>query len=61
MIEVLTAVAACLGAVGSVVAAVGVFLVNAKFDRLKGRVDTLETAHNAHVNSPGLHAAGGAR
>ncbi len=35
MIEVLTAVAACLGAVGSVVAAVGVFLVNAKFDRLK--------------------------
>ena len=29
--------------------------INSKFDRLTGRVDTLETGHTAHVNS-GLHA-----
>ena len=29
--------------------------MNGKFDRLAGRVDTLETGHTAHINS-GLHA-----
>jgi len=26
-----------------------------QFRELRGRVGTLETAHNAHVNTPGLH------
>ena len=26
-----------------------------QFRESRGRVDTLETAHNAHVNTPGLH------
>lgn len=30
--------------------------LNGKFDRLEGRVDTLEAAHNAHVNAPGIHS-----
>lgn len=53
--EILTAVAAVLGAVGSLVAAVGVLIVNGKLDKLIGRVEVLEASHNAHVNAPGLH------
>ena len=53
--EFLTAVAAVLGAVGSLVAAVGVLIVNGKLDKLIGRVDGLEASHNAPVNAPGLH------
>ena len=30
--------------------------LNGKFDQLDGRVDTLEAAHNAHVNAPGIHS-----
>ena len=41
--------------IGNVVAAVGVLFVNAKLDRLIGRVDTLETTLTTHVSSPGLH------
>ena len=26
-----------------------------QFSTLKGRVDALESGHNAHVNAPGLH------
>ena len=26
-----------------------------QFRELRGRVDTLESAHNAHANTPGLH------
>ena len=54
--ELLTAVAAVLAAVGSLVAAVGVLIVNGKLDKLIGRVEALETSHNAHVNAPGLHS-----
>ena len=50
--ELLTAIAAVLGAVGSLVAAVGVLIVNGKLDKLIGRVDVLEASHNA----PGLHS-----
>ena len=53
--DLLTAVAAVLAAVGSLVAAVGVLIVNGKLDKLIGRVEALETSHNAHVNAPGLH------
>lgn len=38
MLESLTAAAALLGAIGSLVAAIGVFMVNAKVDRFIGRV-----------------------
>lgn len=53
--EALTAVAAVVGAVGSLVAAVGVLVANAKLDKLVGRVGTLESSLNAHVNAAGLH------
>jgi hypothetical protein len=40
-------------------AALGAFAVGAwnayQFGKLTARVDTLETAHNAHVNAPALH------
>ena len=42
-------------ALGSLVASVGVLVVNAKVDRFIGRVESLENAHNTHVNMPGLH------
>lgn len=46
--EMFTAIAAAVGAVAG--------LWNAyQFSVLKGRVDTIETGHNAHVNAPGLH------
>ena len=28
-----------------------------QFGKLTARLDTVETAHNAHVNAPGLHSA----
>ena len=56
LMELLTAIAAVLAAVGSLVAAVGVLIVNGKLDKLIGRVQALETSHNAHVNAPGLHS-----
>ena len=47
-IQLFTAAAAFLAAAAS--------LWNAyQFSLLKGKVDTLETAHNAHVNAAGLH------
>ena len=55
MLESLTAAAALLGAIGSLVAAIGVFMVNAKVDRFIGRVEALEASHNAHVHAAGLH------
>lgn len=55
MLDVLTAVAAFVGALGSLVAAVGVFMVNAKVDRFIGRVQAREDGHKAHVNTAGLH------
>ena len=39
----------------SLVAAIGVLVVNAKLDKLAGKVETLEAGHHAHVNAPGLH------
>ena len=48
-------VADLIGNLAAVVAAVGVLFVNAKLDRLIGRVDTLETTVTTHVRSPGLH------
>ncbi len=44
MLEYLTAAAAFVGALGSLVAAVGVLVVNAKVDRFIGRVEALETS-----------------
>ena len=55
MVENLTAVAAVIGAVSGVVAAVGVLIVNGKLDRLTGRVDVNTTAITAHMNAAGLH------
>ena len=43
MVEALTAVAAVIGAVGSVTAGIGVLIVNGKLDRLTGRVAALES------------------
>ena len=45
-----------LTAIAAVLAAVGVLIVNGKLDKLIGRVDVLEASHNAHVNAPGLHS-----
>ena len=46
--EILTATAAVVAAV------TGLWNVY-QFSMLKGRVDSLEAGHNAHVNAPGLH------
>ena len=54
-LDILTAVAAVIGATAGVVAAVGVLIVNAKLDRLTGRVAANEATLTAHVNTPGLH------
>ena len=54
--EILTTVAAVVAALGSLVAAGGVLIVNGKLDKLIGRVEVLEAGHNAHVNAPGLHS-----
>lgn len=43
MVETLTAVAAVVGAVGSLAAGAGVLVVNGKLDRLTGRVDAVES------------------
>ncbi len=40
---------------GVLLANVWLWILNGKFDRLKGRLDAVETAHNTHVNVPGLH------
>ena len=47
-IQLFTAAAAFVAAAASVWNA-------CQFSLLKGKVDTLETAHNAHVNAAGLH------
>ena len=44
MMELLTTIAACTGALTGLVSAIGVLIVNSKVDRLTGRVDTLEKA-----------------
>ena len=44
-----------LTAFGALAAAIGVLVLNNKFNRLQGKVETLETSFNAHVNAPGLH------
>ena len=43
MVETLTAIAAVVGAVGSVTAGIGVLVIDGKIDRLTGRVDALES------------------
>lgn len=48
-------IADLVGNLAAVVAAVGVFFVNAKLDRLVCRVDTPETTFTTRVSSPGLH------
>ena len=55
VLDLLTAGASLVAAVGVLVVAYDVRRLNAKFDRLTGRVESLETAHNVHVNTPGLH------
>ena len=44
-----------LTALGALAAGVGTIVLNDKFDRLQGKVETLETGFDAHVNAPGLH------
>ena len=48
MMELFTAIAAALAAAAG-------FWNAYQFSVLKGRVDALETGHQAHVNAPGLH------
>ena len=48
-IDVLTAVCAAH-------AAVGVYRLLRGHDNLSGKIETIETAHNAHVNAAGLHS-----
>ena len=49
-IDLLTALGALTGGIGTVV-------LNNTFNRLRGKVETLETGFNAHVNAPGLHGS----
>lgn len=46
-----------LTALGALAAGVGTIVLNNKFDRLQGKVETLETGFDAHVNAPGLQEA----
>ena len=54
--ELTTLVLSLVGAVTGLINMVVILAVNGKLDRLTGRVDSLEQGHNAHVNSPALHA-----
>ena len=54
-IEALTAIASIVAAVAALVAAGGMLIVNAKLDRLAGRVVEQGESLRAHVNAPGLH------
>ncbi len=56
--DLFAAVADMIGNLAAVVAAVGVLLVNAKLDRLTGRVNEQGETLRTHVNTPGLHRAG---
>ena len=49
LVEVLTLAAALYAAVMG-------HRLQRRFDVLAGKVASLETAHNAHVNAPGLHS-----
>ena len=55
MLEVLTAVAACVGALAGLWNGIEIRALRARLDHFGGRVDAIERAHNAHVNAPGLH------
>lgn len=55
-IELFTAGIATFTALGVLLLAIDMRRLNRKFDQLKGRVDSVETAQNAHVNAAGLHA-----
>ena len=56
--EVVADVVLLFGAIAAAWAAVGAVVLNGKFDdRLLGRVDSLETGHNAHVNAAQPHGA----
>ena len=46
--DLFTAIAAAVGAVAGIWNAY-------QFAVIKGRVDGLETGHNAHLNAPGIH------
>ena len=54
-VEMFTAVTAVIGAVAAAIGAVAGLWNAYQFSVLKGRVDTQETAFNAHVNAPGMH------
>ena len=54
--EMTTLVLSLVGALTGLINMVVILAVNGKLDRLTGRVDSLERAHNAHVNSAALHA-----
>ena len=49
--DVVSGIAAVIGACAGLVAAIGVLVVNGKVDRLTGRVDELSRAFNSHVNA----------
>ena len=42
-------------AIVDLVTAVGVIYLAVRMERFIGRVEAVETAHNAHVNAPGMH------
>ena len=46
-ISLFTAVTALVAAVGALTANVWLYRLDKKFDRMTGRIDTLENAHNA--------------
>ena len=50
-----SAVVDVLGSLAAPVAAIGVVVVNAKLDKLVGRVDELGRTVTTHVNTSGLH------
>ena len=55
MVETLTAVAAVVGAVSGVIAAVGVLIVNGKLDRLTVALTPTPPPSRRTPNAPGLH------
>ena len=57
MLEYLTAAAALIAAFGSLWNTIEIRALRSQVDRFSGRVEAVETAHSAHVNTPGLHGA----
>ena len=57
LIAVVTVVISAITAAGVLWNAIQINSVNSKVDELTGKVDTIETILEGHVNSPALHSA----